>query len=56
MEAEDLGPDGEFVGELGDLEPDLVLVEGVQRQIGQAGVLLAADPVLGVRAEPVPDF
>ena len=47
-EAEHLGPGQEFAGQLHDLAPDAVLVEAVQRQVAQAGVLGGADAVLGI--------
>ena len=56
MPGQELGPGEELVGELGELEPDLVLVERLERQVGRAGVLQAADPVLGAGPEPVADF
>src|SRR5918994_2605089 len=44
--AEHLGPGDEFAGQLHDRAPDAVLVEPVQGQILQAGVLGGADAVL----------
>ena len=46
-EADELGPGGQLGGEADQGAPDPVLGEVVQRQIGQAGVLGVADPVLG---------
>lgn len=46
----------QLCGEGGDLELELVLGEGVQRQVGQAGVLQGPNPVLGPGPEPVADL
>ncbi len=47
---------GELAGQAHDRAPDLVLVEVVQRQVGQAGVLGAPDPVLAAGAAVVPQL
>ena len=48
---------GEQVGGKGDEgAPDLILGEVVQRQVGQAGVLRAADAVLGAGPAAVPQL
>ena len=46
----------QFAGQRDDLAPDLVLGEVVQRQVAQAGVLGAADPVLAAGPAAVPQF
>ena len=51
-----LGPGQEVGGERDDLQPDLVLGEAVEGQVAQAGVLEAADAVLGSGSLPVPDL
>ena len=56
VQGEGLRPDQQVGGQHGDLEPDLVLVEAVKGQVGQAGVFQAADAVLGSGALAVPDF
>ena len=53
-EGEHLGPGEQLAGQRDDLAPDLVLVIAVQRQVAQAGVLGAADPVLAPGPAPVP--
>jgi hypothetical protein len=55
-EGRHLCPDQQVGGQHGDLEPDLVLVEFVKGQVGQAGVLEIADVILGAGALTVPDF
>jgi len=50
---EGLGPDDQLRSEAADLEPDLVLVERLQRQVRDAGVFEVADAVLAAGAEPV---
>ena len=44
---EHLGPGGELAGQRDDGAPDAVLVQLVQGQVGQPGVLRGADAVLG---------
>ena len=55
-EGEELHPGGQFAGEGDEGAPDLVLVEVVQRQVRQAGVLGDADPVLGAGPAAVPQL
>ena len=55
-EGEQLHPGGEFGGEADQGAPDPVLVEVVQRQVGQAGVFGVADPVLGAGPAAVPQL
>ena len=45
-EGEHLHPGQQLAGQRDDLAPDLVLGVAVQREVAQAGVLGAADPVL----------
>ncbi len=49
-EADHLHPGGQFHGQLYDRAPDPVLVQVVQREVAQSGVLGAADAVLGAGA------
>jgi hypothetical protein len=56
VQAEQLHPGGELGGEHDDGAPDLVLVEVVQRQVGQAGVLAYPDPVFGTGPPAVPQL
>jgi hypothetical protein len=49
VEDERLGPDDQVVRERDDLEPHLVERERLERELGQAGVLVVTDPVLDVR-------
>ena len=49
VEDERLGPDDQVVREHHDLQPDLVERERLERELGQSGVLVVADPVLDVR-------
>ncbi len=55
-EGEQLHPGDELTGERDHGAPELVLGEAVQRQVGQAGVLGGADPVLGPGAAAVPQL
>ncbi len=55
-EDEHLRPGGEFAGHGHELGPDLVLREAVQREVTQAGVFRAADPVLTPGSAPVPQL
>ena len=48
VEEECLGPDDPVVRERDDLEPYLVERERLERELGQAGVLVVTDPVLDV--------
>ena len=48
-----LCPGHQFVAQGGQLEPDLVLAERLQRQVGQAGVFESADAVLGASTHPM---
>jgi hypothetical protein len=52
-EGEHLHPGGQLVGQRDDGAPDLVLGELVQREVGEPGVLRAADPVFGTGAAAV---
>ena len=52
-EGEQLGPGGDLAGQRDDGLPDPVLVQLVQRQVGQPGVLRGADAVLGPGAAAV---
>src|SRR4051812_39822965 len=54
--AERLGPGQEFAGQLDDGAPDAVVVEPVQRQILQAGVLGGPDAVLAAGPATVAQF
>ena len=49
VEDECLGPDDQVVREHHDLQPHLVERELLERELGQAGVLVVTDPVLDVR-------
>src|SRR4051812_37274945 len=49
----ELGPGEQLGGELSQFEPDLVLVEPVEREVGCAGVFQVPDAVLGAGPEPV---
>src|SRR4051794_2300786 len=55
-EGEQLGPGGQFGGEPDEGAPDAVLVEVVQRQVRQSGVLADPDAVLGAGAAAVPQL
>ena len=46
VEQQRLGPDDQVVREHHDLQPHLVERELLERELGQAGVLVVADPVL----------
>jgi hypothetical protein len=46
VEHEGLGPDDQVVREHHDLQPHLVELKLFERELGEAGVLLVADPVL----------
>ena len=48
VEQQRLGPDEQVVREQHDLQPDLVERERLERELGQAGVLVVADAVLDV--------
>jgi hypothetical protein len=48
VEQQRLGPDDQVVREPHDLQPRLVERELLERELGQAGVLVVADPVLDV--------
>jgi hypothetical protein len=58
VEHERLGPDEQVVREHHDLQPHLVEREVLERELGQAGVLGVADPVLdpGALAMPALDL
>src|SRR6202044_2835490 len=45
-QGEHLGPGQQLAGQRPDLAPQLVLGEALEREVPQAGVLGAADPVL----------
>src|ERR1035437_8778416 len=49
VKAERLGPDDQVVREHHDLQPHFVERERFERELGQASVLVVADPVLDVR-------
>ena len=49
IEQQRLGPDNQVVREHHDLQPDILEREFLERELGQAGVLVVADPVLDVR-------
>ena len=49
-------PGGDLTGQGDDLAPDPVLVEPVQRQIRQPGVLRITDPILTTGPTPMPHF
>ncbi len=51
-----LGPRGALAGELDQGAPDAVLIEPVQREIGQAGVFGGPYPVFAACAAAVPQF
>ena len=53
VQREQLGPGGQVQGELDDRQPDPVLVEALQGEVGQAGVLGDADPVFATGPAPV---
>lgn len=53
VQGEHLYPRSEFDGQADDLDPDLVGVEAVEGQTGQAGVLGSADAVLAAGAVSV---
>jgi hypothetical protein len=53
---ERLGPGDEFAGQRDDGAPDPVLVQVVQGQVGQSGVLRASDAVLGAGSAAVAQF
>ena len=48
-----LGPDDEVVRERDELEPDLVVGEGAEREVAHPGVFVVADVVLDTRAAAV---
>ena len=48
VEGEAAGPDDQVVRERHDLEPHLVELERFERELGQAGVFVVADAILGV--------
>jgi hypothetical protein len=56
VQPEGRGPGQQVRGQQHGLEPDLVLGEVVQRQVAQAAVFQAADPVFGAGPQPVGDF
>ena len=56
VEGEHLHPGEQVAGQGDDLAPDLVLGVTVQRQVAQAGVLGAADPVLAPGPAAVPQL
>ena len=49
VEDERLGPDDQVVRERDDLQPHLVELKLLARELGQAGVLVVTDPILDVR-------
>ena len=53
-QGEQLGPSRQFAGQGGDLAPELVPGGAFQRQVPQAGVLRAPDPVLAPGPAAVP--
>ena len=55
-EGQQLGPGDQLASEHHDGTPDAVLIESVQRKIGQATVFRRADPVLAACASPVTQF
>ena len=55
-EGDGLHPGNKLGGELDDLAPDLVLREGLQRELQQAHVLGVTDPVLAPGAAAVPQL
>ncbi len=55
-EPEHLCPCRQVQSELDDGQPDAVLVEPVQREVGQSGVLGGADTVFAAGAAAVPQF
>ena len=55
-QGEQLHPRGELDGERDDRDPDLVLREAVQRQVGQAGVLADPNAVLGAGPTAMAQF
>jgi hypothetical protein len=54
VEGEELHPGDELAGHRDEGAPDSVLVEVMQWEVGQPGVLGVADPVLGPGAAAVP--
>ena len=52
-EQQSLGPRDQVVREPHDLQPDLVVLEGPERQVAQPGVLVVADVVLDAGAAAV---
>jgi hypothetical protein len=48
-----LGPADEVVRERDDLEPDLIVLEGTERQVAHPGVFVVADVVLDASAAAV---
>ena len=56
MQCEHLQPRGELHGQLHEGAPDPVLVEAVQRKVGQPGVFGVADAVLAAGAAAVPQL
>jgi hypothetical protein len=55
-QGDQLGPGQQLAGQGHDLAPKLVLGEALERQVPQAGVLRAADPVLAAGPASVPQF
>jgi hypothetical protein len=53
FEQERFGPGEQVVGERDELEPHLVVGEAAERQVGEAGVFVAADVVLDACAGAV---
>jgi len=56
VQGEQLGPGDEFAGERDDGAPDAVLGEGVQREVGQAGVFGLADAAFAAGSAAVPEL
>ena len=52
-QADQLGPAEQVLGDQRDLEPGLVVLEGVVREVAHAGVLATTDAVLDARAAAV---
>ena len=55
-QGEQLGPGQQFAGQGGDLAPQLVLGEAVEREVAQPGVLGVPDAVLAAGPAAVPQF
>ena len=53
VQAGQLRPGEEVLGDQGELEPGLVVLEGVMREVAHAGVLACPDPVLDPGAPAV---